>query len=65
MQYREHELRYEADNEELETEFVRQQAAGKQYRRKRSIHATRRRSAKNGSHPGCGISARRNRRWTW
>lgn len=66
MQYRDHELRYDADNDQLDAEFVRQQSAGKQYRRKRSICATRRRVSKAaGPHPGPGIGGRRNHRWTW
>jgi hypothetical protein len=66
MQYRDHELSYDSENENLEVEFVRQQAGGKQYRRKGSIRATRRRSTKASStKPGCGLGARRNRRWTW
>ena len=66
MQYREQELQYDSENDELTAEFTRQQAAGKQYCRKRSAVATRRRSSKApGSRPGCGIGARRNRRWTW
>jgi hypothetical protein len=66
MQYRDHELSYDSENENFEVEFVRQQAGGKQYRRKRSIRATRRRATKtSSSKPGCGLGARRNHRWTW
>jgi hypothetical protein len=64
MQYRDQEIRYDSDSEELEAEVERQQNDGKQYRTKRSAKPTRRRSAKS-PQPGCGISARRNHRWTW
>ena len=64
MQYRDLEFQYEVENEELGTELARQQTAGKQYRTKRSAHAIRRRTPK-ATHPGHGIGARRNRRWTW
>jgi hypothetical protein len=64
MQYRDQEIRYDSDSEEFESEVQRQQNEGKQYRTKRSAKPTRRRSAK-GPQPGCGISARRNRRWSW
>ena len=64
MQYRDHEFRYDGENlGEPETESVRQLSDGKQYRQKRSARP-KRRSAK-AAHPGCGIGARRNRRWTW
>jgi hypothetical protein len=66
MQYRGREFQYDADNSEIEGESgSNQPSSGKQYRRKRSIQATRKRTSKNGSHPGCGIGARRNNRWTW
>jgi hypothetical protein len=65
MQYRDQEFRYESENMlELETDFVRQLSEGKQYRQKRSGRPTRRKSPK-ASHPGLGISGRRNRRWCW
>jgi hypothetical protein len=64
MQYRDHEIRYDSDSEELETEASRQQNDGKQYRSKRSAKPKRHRSVKT-TQPGCGISARRNRRWSW
>jgi hypothetical protein len=64
MQYRGQEIRYESEGDELETEFVRQQSEGKQYRSKRSAKPTRGRTPK-ASHPGHGISGRRNRRWSW
>jgi hypothetical protein len=65
MQYRDAEFQYELENEEeLGTELARQQASGKQYRTKRSSKPSRRRTPK-ASHPGQGIGARRNRRWTW
>jgi hypothetical protein len=65
MQYRDHEIRYDSDSEELETEALRQQNEGKQYRTKRSAKPSRRRAAKTPAQPGCGISARRNHRWSW
>lgn len=64
MNYRDHEFRYDSDSDELETEALRQQNEGKQYRTKRSAKPSRRRVSKP-AQPGCGISARRNRRWTW
>jgi hypothetical protein len=65
MQYRDHEFRYDAENAgELESEFVRELSDGKQYKQKRSARPKRRRAAR-ASHPGCGMGARRNRRWTW
>jgi hypothetical protein len=65
MMYRDRELQYESEIDSLTTESVRQQVAGKQYIRKRSYHAKRRTSAKTANHPGCGLGARRNRRWSW
>jgi hypothetical protein len=65
MRYRDHEIRYESENDNLEAEFVRQQSSGKQYRRKRSIRATRRSTKASVTKPGCGIGARRHHRWTW
>ena len=64
MQYRDHEFRYDSDSDELETEVVRQQIDGKQYRSKRSSKPSRR-PAPKASHPGHGIGGRRNRRWAW
>jgi len=64
MQYRDQEIRYDSDGEELEAEAQRQLNDGKQYRSKRSAKPSRRRPAKV-PQPGCGISARRNRRWSW
>ena len=65
MQYRYQEFSYDSENENPEAEFVRQQASGKQYCRKRSIRATRRSAKATASKPGCGIGARRHNRWTW
>jgi hypothetical protein len=66
MEYRGQEFQYELDHIEQEAESIRQQEQGKTYRRKRSLHSTRRRSSKtSSSHPGCGIGGRRNRRWSW
>jgi hypothetical protein len=64
MQYREQELRYDSDSNELETEALRQQNVGKQYRTKRSAKPSRNRKAK-AAHPGFGIAGRRNHRWSW
>jgi hypothetical protein len=65
MQYRDHEIRYDSDSEDLETEALRKQNEGKQYRTKRSAKPSRRRSAKSPTQPGCGMAARRNHRWSW
>lgn len=66
MQYRGHEAEYVSESGDPEAEFVEQQHEKKQYRRKRSIRATRRRRSKaGGSRPSCGMGARRNKRWTW
>jgi hypothetical protein len=64
MQYRDHEIRYDSDSDELEAEALRRQQDGKQYRTKRSAKPSRRATAKP-DRPGCGIAARRNHRWTW
>jgi hypothetical protein len=64
MEYRDQEFRYESDSEEFQADLVRQQTSGKEYRAKRSSRDSRRRSPK-ASHPGHGISGRRNRRWAW
>jgi hypothetical protein len=65
MQYRDHEFRYEDENSNgVESQFVRDSTEGKSYRQKRSARPKRRRAAK-ATHPGCGMGARRNRRWTW
>jgi hypothetical protein len=63
MQYRDLEFQYELYGEELGTE-ARQQSVGKQYRSKRSAKPPRRKTPK-ASHPGHGIGARRNHRWSW
>jgi len=64
MKYRDHEIRYESESDDLEAEALRKQNEGKQYRAKRSAKPSRRRVTK-ASQPGCGISARRNHRWAW
>jgi hypothetical protein len=65
MQYRDHEFRYDAEPMlDLESDDVRQEANGKQYIQKRSVRPKRRRSPK-ASHPGCGMGARRGRKWSW
>jgi hypothetical protein len=66
MQYRDSAIQYDSEHEEFEAALVREPADGKQYRRKRSMRATRRRSSKSAaSNPGCGMGARRQKRWTW
>ena len=65
MEYRDHEFRYDAEDIEPETEHIRQLSEGKQYSQKRSVHRPKRRKAPKAAHPGCGIGARRNHRWTW
>jgi hypothetical protein len=65
MEYRDQDFRYDAERLfELESEYVRQQSEGKQYRQKRSTR-TKRHKPPKGSHPGCGMGARRHRRWDW
>jgi hypothetical protein len=65
MQYRDQAFRYDSESLiELEAEFVRDLAEGKQYRQKRSSGQKRRKSPK-ASNPGCGMSARKNRHWDW
>jgi hypothetical protein len=65
MQYRDQETRHDSEMLlELENEFDRDLSAGKQYRQKRSGNPKRRKAPKV-SHPGCGMSSRRNHRWTW
>lgn len=64
MQYREHEIRYDSDSDEMEADVRRQENDGKQYRTKRSAKPNRRRSSKSAK-PGCGMGARRNHRWSW
>ena len=65
MQYREQEFRYDAENLlEPDSNYVRELSDGRQYRQKRSASPKRRKSPK-AAHPGCGMGARRNRRWTW
>jgi hypothetical protein len=66
MQYRGHDFQYESDNDALEPETAQEPTSGKEYRRKRSMQATRRNTSKEPKNrPGCGIGARRNHRWTW
>jgi hypothetical protein len=63
MKYRELEFRYDSDN--FDPESGEKETSGKEYRRKRPIRASRRRKSKPANHPGCGIGARRNNRWSW
>jgi hypothetical protein len=67
MEYRGQEFQYELDNIDSETDSIRRQEIAKTYRRKRSLHSTRRRksTAAASNHPGCGMGGRRNRRWSW
>lgn len=65
MQYRDLEIRYDSDSDEMEAEVRRQENGGKQYRAKRSAKPTRRRANKSSNQPGCGMAARRNHRWSW
>lgn len=65
MEYKDVDFRYDAEELlEPDCEHVRQLSSGKQYRQQRSARPKRRRSPKP-SHPGCGIGARRKRRWSW
>ena len=64
MQYRDHEFRYDAEQSFDAEADVRQEDNGKQYIQKRSVRPKRRRSPK-ASHPGCGMGARRGRKWSW
>jgi hypothetical protein len=65
MQYRGQEFQYDVEDNELGQSTRTSDSSGdKEYRRKRSIRAKRRRT-KNANHPGCGIGARRNNRWSW
>jgi hypothetical protein len=65
IQYCDQAFRYDSDTLlELESEFVRELADGKQYRQKRSS-SQKRRKAPKASSPGCGMAGRCNRRWSW
>jgi hypothetical protein len=64
MQYRDQEIRYDSEGDEVDAEAIRQQTDGKQYRTKRSAKPSRNRKSKP-AHPGFGIAGRRNRRWSW
>lgn len=65
MQYRDLEFRYDGDDAlDPDSEYTRQLSTRKQYSQQRPPRMKRRKSAKS-SHPGCGISARRNHRWSW
>jgi hypothetical protein len=65
MEYRGQEFQYELENIDQETDAIRQQELAKTYRTKRSLNSNRRRKTKSPAAPGCGIGARRHRRWTW
>ena len=66
MQYRGHSFQYELDGFDVESESEPQQSTNKDYRRKRPMRSSRRRSSKAaGSHPGYGMAGRRNHRWAW
>ena len=61
-------LQLELENDEVDgnTLVERSEADRKQYSRGRSARTTRRRSTRTtASNVPLGISARRNRRWTW
>ena len=62
MQYRDHEVRFDWDSDELEAEALLQQNNGKRHRMKRCAKPTRRRHVKS-SHPSYGIAGRRHHRW--
>ena len=62
MPYRDLEFEYELHGEQPGTEAAPQSSAGKQYRKKRPLKPTRRKSRK-ASTPGHGICGRQNRRW--
>jgi hypothetical protein len=64
MKYRDQEIRYDSEGDEVDAEAIRQQTDGKQYRTKRSAKPARNRKSK-AAHPGFGIAGRRNRRWSW
>ena len=65
MEYRDLEFRYDADDlAEPDSKYVRQLSGGKQYSQKRSVRPKRRGVAK-ATQPGCGMGARRKRRWSW
>lgn len=65
MEYRDQEFRYDAERLfELESESSRQLSNDKQVCQKRSTRPKQRKSLKS-AQPGCGISARRNKRWAW
>jgi hypothetical protein len=66
MKYRGHEFSYDFESGEVEGAEVEQPAAKKDYRRNRANTAKRKRVSRSAAnHPGCGIGARRNNRWTW
>jgi hypothetical protein len=65
MTYRDNDIRYDAETlQQLDSDLARDLSAGKQYRQKRTNKPKRRKPPKV-SHPGCGISGRRNHYWTW
>jgi hypothetical protein len=65
MDYRDQEFRYDAEHLfELEKESIRRLSDVKQHRHKPSTRSKSRKSPK-AAQPGCGMGARRNKRWTW
>jgi hypothetical protein len=65
MQYRGNDFKYDDESGEVEGNESQEPQAKKQYRRKSAIRAKRRGVKKSTNHPGCGMGARRNHRWTW
>ena len=66
MQYRDSEIRYDSDDENSDMTIARQETDGQLYRRKRWVRAKRKRPSKSSAaSPGCGIAARRQRRFIW
>ena len=66
MRTRSFHLELEADELDSDTLTERSDATRKQYSRGRSLRTPRRRSSRvAGANIPLGISARRNRRWSW
>ncbi len=65
MQYRGRDFQYNDETGEVEAAAPESEQPNKQFRRKRPMPAKRNSAKKPANHPGCGIGARRNNRWTW
>jgi hypothetical protein len=65
MRYMDQDLQYETEHADLAAADDQERGRRKQYRRKRLVRSTRRIPKASTSHPGPGISGRRNRRWSW